>query len=407
MDSMMELKCEVCLQSLSGPRLDLGYHPLCDDLTKIGDPVTTLKYHQEIVLCSNCLTAQQLHQVEKEVLFKDDYHYRAALTKDVLHGMASLVEKTISLFEPDDGLPVILDIGCNDGSLLGIFKEKINCKTVGVDPTNAILEHEGKIDVPIQGYFDEEIAQQILAEVGTPDVITFTNVFAHIENFQKLLMALRILIGPKTLLVIENHYLGSIIEGDQFDTFYHEHPRTYSARSFEVIADQLGLGIIAVEFPSRYGGNIRVSLSKSASDHSRLSLMPEEEAFVEKFFGLQEKYELWLLQARNAVKDLIAQGAFVGKSLPGRAVMLISALGLTSSDMPFVFEQPNSPKVGFYVPGTDIEIVSDDLLIEMNWHRLVLWSWHISDEVLEYLKVLGYTGDIWTPLPEFNLKAKI
>ena len=407
MDLLMELKCEVCLLSLSGPRLDLGYHPLCDDLTKIGDPVATRKYHQEIVLCSNCLTAQQLHQVEKEVLFKDDYHYRAALTKDVLKGMASLVEKTISLFEPSDDLPVILDIGCNDGSLLGLFKGKINCKTIGVDPTNAILEHAGKIDIPIQGYFDEKIAEEILAIVGTPDVITFTNVFAHIENFQELLTALRSLIGPKTLVVIENHYLGSIIGGDQFDTFYHEHPRTYSARSFEIIADQLGLQIIAIEFPSRYGGNIRVSLSNSVSDDSRLSLMPDEEAFIEKFSGLQEKYELWLQQARNAVKHLIAQGAFVGKSLPGRAVMLISALELTSKDMPFVFEQPNSPKVGYYVPGTDIEIVSDDLLVDMNWHRLVLWSWHISDEVLEYLKVLGYTGEVWTPLPEFILKTKI
>ena len=403
----MENQCEVCLLPLLGPRLDLGYHPLCDDLVKIGNLVESRKYHQEIALCSNCLTAHQLHQVDKEILFKGDYHYRASLTKDVLNGMSDLVEKTISRLKTDNNSPVILDIGCNDGSLLGLFKAKITCKTIGVDPTNAILEHDGKIDIPIQGYFDEKIAKQILSQVGLPDVITFTNVFAHIENFQGLLTALRPLIGPQTLIVIENHYLGAIIEGDQFDTFYHEHPRTYSAKSFKIIAEQLGLEISAIEFPSRYGGNIRVSMSQNISSASNLNLIPNEETFVEKFSSLQEKYEIWLRETRKAVKDFFAEGTFVGKSLPGRAVMLISALGLTSKEMPFVFEQPNSPKIGYYVPGTDIKIVSDKFLIDMGYLRLVLWSWHITDEVLEYLKDIGYSGEVWAPLPTFSLKTKI
>lgn len=403
----MENQCEVCLQPLLGPKLDLGYHPLCDDLIKIGGVVESHKYHQEIALCTYCLTAQQLHQVNKEILFKGDYHYRASLTKDVLNGMSDLVEKIISRMRTNNSVPIILDIGCNDGSLLGLFKKKIECKTVGVDPTNAILEHAGKIDVPIQGYFDGELSKQILDQVGIPDVITFTNVFAHIENFQGLLDALRPLIGLQTLIVIENHYLGSIIERDQFDTFYHEHPRTYSAKSFMVIAKQLGLQINAIEFPSRYGGNIRVSMSHDTSNSSNLDLNPNEEKFVEDFDSLQEKYDTWLRESREAVRNLSLEGVFVGKSLPGRAVMLISALGLTSKEMPFVFEQPNSPKVGYYVPGTDIEIVSDEYLVDTGYQHLVLWSWHIFDEVLEYLKDLGFKGEVWTPLPRFSLKMKI
>ena len=64
------------------------------------------------------------------------------------------------------------------------------------------------------------------------DIITFTNVFAHIENLGELISNIRKLINKDTILVIENHYLGSIIEKKQFDTFYHEHPRTYSFTSF-------------------------------------------------------------------------------------------------------------------------------------------------------------------------------
>ena len=54
-----------------------------------------------------------------------------------------------------------------------------------------------------------------------------------------------------------------MIDGNQFDTFYHEHPRTYSYGSFVQIATTLDTQLIDVEFPSRYGGNIRVFLGNS------------------------------------------------------------------------------------------------------------------------------------------------
>ena len=61
----------------------------------------------------------------------------------------------------------------------------------------------------------------------------FTNVFAHIEDLKNLLKNLGLILSENTVLIIENHYLGSIIKKNQFDTFYHEHPRTYSLKSFE------------------------------------------------------------------------------------------------------------------------------------------------------------------------------
>ena len=71
-----------------------------------------------------------------------------------------------------------------------------------------------------------------------------------------MIQGLKILIDENTL-VIENHYLGSVIR-KQFDTFYHEHPRTYSLSSFLHISKLLGLHLTLCEFPKRYGGNIRV-----------------------------------------------------------------------------------------------------------------------------------------------------
>ena len=68
----------------------------------------------------------------------------------------------------------------------------------------------------------------------------------------------QLLAKTDTVIVIENHYLGAVIDKDQFDTYYHEHPRTYSLNSFVHIGRSLGMQMRDFEFPHRYGGNIRV-----------------------------------------------------------------------------------------------------------------------------------------------------
>ena len=395
--------CEVCLEVASGPKMDFGFQPLADDLVKIGDTGESLRFQQSVILCCNCFTVLQTHQVPKEVLFSSNYHYRASLTKDVIQGMSELVTHVLRYKNDVSRRYTILDVGCNDGTLLNLFKERIDCVTVGVDPTDAILEATSNVNFTYKQFFTLKSASEIRLKHGFPDVITFTNVFAHIEDFEALLGALSELIGSETTLVIENHYLGSIIESKQFDSFYHEHPRTYSLRSFVVIADKLGLNINHVAFPSRYGGNIRVTMSKEPKVFEGLTeLLNSELAIPEKFEQLQSHYMLWMENSKQAVQELSSKGKFIGKSLPARAVMLITSLGITEKEMPFVFEKPGSPKIGSYVPGTRIEIRSDDELKDFNCYPIVLWAWHIGPEITSYLIANNYMGDVFMPMPVFK-----
>ena len=223
--------CEVCVTNLKGPELDFGYQPLCDELHETSEKSLLVpKYHQNIVLCETCLTAHQKYQVPKNELFKPNYHYRASLTKDVINGMNELAESCIKYKNLNEE-SVVLDVGCNDGSLLSIFKKKYKVKTIGVDPTDAI-DDAIDLDLKIKDYFSDETIEIINEKFDKVDVITFTNVFAHIEDLRSLLEKPKKVTSDETLIIIENHYLGSIIEQNQFDTFYHEHPRTYSIKSF-------------------------------------------------------------------------------------------------------------------------------------------------------------------------------
>ena len=205
-DAILIKNCEVCNNLQLTPVLDLGSHPICDELIPIGSDEVNEEYPIDIHFCETCYTAHQIYQVPKKKLFPSSYHYRARFTKDVLDGMNSLVHYLQNNFINLNNKKVI-DIGCNDGCLLDFFKEK-GALTYGVEPTDAAYEAQAKKHDVICDYFTPEIAQSL----EKVDIITFTNVFAHIEDLNSLLTSIQIISKPETLLVIENHYLGGVLD---------------------------------------------------------------------------------------------------------------------------------------------------------------------------------------------------
>lgn len=391
-------KCEVCGNQRLIPVLDLGPHPMCDDLVPIGDTRVCVEYPICILFCETCRTGHQRFQVPKRQLFPESYHYRSRFTMDVLSGMKNLVASCERRFGMLAGRTVV-DIGCNDGSLLGFFRER-RAITIGVEPTAAARDCAIKGHITIQSFFSEDVAGAVAAEHGKPDFITFTNVFAHIENLEDVLSALKLLIGDNTVLVIENHYLGSILRSNQFDTFYHEHPRTYSFSSFVFIARSLGLNLLDVEFPSRYGGNIRIFAGKARpeSDQAELAKLDMVEAgFADAFASLDRKMVHWQEKKGKLLQDMVRRsGMFQAKAFPGRAAILVKLLGLSEQSIAAVHEKPGSMKIGHYLPGTRIPIRSDNELFhsQRTANPLLNLAWHIPAEIRSYLKEHGYRGPV-------------
>lgn len=393
-------KCEVCGNTELESVLDLGLHPMCDDLVPVGDTRVCREYPIEILFCRTCQTAHQRFQVPKHDLFPVTYHYRSRFTADVLTGMKMLVSSCIERFGSLADKRV-LDIGCNDGSLLDYFRQQ-GAVTIGIEPTGACKDAEEKGHAVFNDYLSKDAARLVIEKHDKPDFITFTNVFAHIEDLRGVLEALKVLVGPQTVLVIENHYLGAVLDGNQFDTFYHEHPRTYSYTSFVHMARSLGVRLLGVEFPSRYGGNIRVFLGNTANTGSGSAkdledLRVRESKFLENFASLRKNVERWRETKKPFLLEQVRKyGKLRAKAFPGRAAILVKLLGLNEESISAVYEKPGSMKIGHYLPGTRILICSDDDLFALPDQNLPLLNlaWHIPREISSYLTEHGYTGSI-------------
>jgi SAM-dependent methyltransferase len=384
--------CEVCDGLELLPVLDLGDQPMSDDLVPIGSDAKPVAYPLRLVACPVCLTVHQAVQVEKKLLFPRSYHYRAAMTQDVLDGMAELADAVEQITGPLAGRQV-LDIGCNDGSLLAIFRAK-GAHTAGIEPTGAAEDALGRVDLVLNRYFDDEAVDAYLAVRPKPDVITFTNVFAHIEDLGGVLANLQRLMKPETKLVVENHYLGAVIDRNQFDTFYHEHPRTYSYRSFQHIARKLGRNIERVEFPPRYNGNIRIVMGEGpAADPAQI----DESGFLAALQAMGPAVEAARTAVRARLTELAAlHGPLPAKAFPARACILIHRFGIDAELIDATYERSLSPKIGHYIPGTRIEIrdEAEFLSARRDAPVLVNLAWHINAEITRYMRGQGYRGEI-------------
>jgi hypothetical protein len=382
-------KCEICGNNKLDNVISLGKHPLCDDLVKINSIRKCIEYPIEILFCRVCYTAHQKFQPSKHKLFGKDYHYRARMTGSVISGMKNLVD-SIEKYAGSLKNKNCLDIGCNDGSLLDFFKKK-GCKTLGVEPTGAAKECKHKV---INKFFDKKVAIQIKNSNFVPDIITFTNVFAHIENLNNLIDNLKLIISPKTILVVENHYLGSILKYGQFDSFYHEHPRTYSVKSFKYIAKMSNMKLFAVQFVSRYGGNIRAYFGNNIL---KKNIIKKEKNFEGSFKKMKKDMMLWKKTTKKFIVNHVKKnGKFIAKAFPGRAAILIKLLDLNETHISSVYEIKGSIKVNHYVPGTRIPILPESKLYKNKdlTQPVLNLAWHLPKEVRQNLLKNNYKGKV-------------
>jgi hypothetical protein len=72
--------------------------------------------------------------------------------------------------------------------------------------------------------------------------------------------------------------------------------------------------------------------------------------------------------------------------------VLVNLLGLTPKEMPVVFEKEGSKKIGYYVPGTRIPILSDAFPSVMYDKALLNLAWHIPNEIEARWRGLGFKG---------------
>ncbi len=403
-------QCQICGSRHLELAIDLGHQPLCDSLLSEDDLNKAEHYYPlRQVWCSECSLNQIDFCVDGSEVYHLEYPYRSGITKELAlyqHQFSSEIIQKFSISKNS----FVIDIGSNDGTLLKGFKEN-GMRVLGVEPTNVaqIAQSENGIET-LQNFFGEKIAVDIAKSHGKAQVITATNVFAHMGNLGDVMRGVSQLIDPEGIFVIENHYLAQVINKIQFDTIYHEHLRTYSLKSLIKLFSMYGFTVIHAQQVDRYGGNIRVvaTLSKKA----RIQESVAEVLKFEETLNLTKKETYDVFRRKSyQIRDGLFKAAyeagqagrsFVGNSCPGRCSTLLNFAGITKDLMPYIAEQPTSLKLGKYLPGKHIPVVNNQRLIEEQPDEVVILAWHYAEPIMDQLRKRGLKSKFVVPFPEVH-----
>ena len=153
MTKILKIKsCRICSNQKLIKIIDLKDQYIQSSFIKKNSPKPfKKKIPLQLVLCKKCSLVQLLHTVDKKILYKN-YWYESGINSTMRLHLKKLADEAMKLLINQKKNNInILDIGCNDGTLLKCFPK--NIERYGIDPSQIIRKVKNKKIKLIRDFF--------------------------------------------------------------------------------------------------------------------------------------------------------------------------------------------------------------------------------------------------------------
>jgi SAM-dependent methyltransferase len=387
--------CRVCGSSALTNVINLGEQHLQGSFIKPGKEEPPFrKIPLSLVRCDPlkdekaCGLLQMEHTVPPEVLYSA-YWYRSGTNQTMRSHLQGIADQASSLIGKDKAL--VLDIGCNDGTLLNCYPEEFI--KFGVDPSDLAQEITGDITV-IQDIFPSEELITLLKGENF-DIITSIAMFYDLENPVRFCEEIKKLLAVDGVWILEMSYMPSMLKMNSYDTICHEHLEYYSLAVLEYILKQAELKIVDAVVNDINGGSIRCYAThidnfafKNKEALQRINLLRQEEFDMEldtdkPYKNFQDRINVHKEELNCLLKKLKKEGNTVhlyGASTKGNTILQWCGIDHRIID---VAAERNPAKYGAYTLGTEIPIVSEEESRAMNPDYYLVLPWHFKAEFIK------------------------
>src|SRR5260370_13802152 len=249
--------CRLCYSANLSPILDLGNLALTGVFPK-GELRNVPAGPLELVRCEKCGLVQLRHNYDFSLLYGETYGYRSGLNRSMVKHLESKVRGIECLMSGLSAGDLVIDIGSNDGTLLGCYRNTALCR-VGIDPTGAKFGKYYKEGIELIPEFFSAAAIGRRVGPQKAKVITSIAMFYDLERPLDFVQDIVRLLDDNGIWVFEQSYLPSMLATNSYDTICHEHLEYYSLSQIVFMAEQAGLKIICGEFTYTRRGRSSVS----------------------------------------------------------------------------------------------------------------------------------------------------
>lgn len=413
------ITCRVCEGSLE-TILSLG-ELYVSNFPPPGEP-DGIKAPLELVLCRRCRLLQLKHTVAAEEMYRN-YWYRSGTNQTMRHALADISNKAELLMHLQEG-DCVLDVGCNDGTLLASYQTE-GIYRVGFDPAENLAPLSRKVaDKVIVDFFESEpFCRDPDLKDHRPKVVTTIAMFYDLEDPNKFISDVKAVMHPDGLWVVQMSYLPLMLKQNAFDNICHEHLEYYSLQSFEHLLESHDLGVVDVELNDVNGGSFRLYVRNLSADENAFSDATYRSLAAGRMHALREEeikmgladtqtYAEFALRVERIRRDVVGfiqeqvgKGKKVyvyGASTKGNT--LLQYFGLDNSVITAAAER-NPDKWGRVTCGTHIPIISEDEARLAKPDYFLVLPWHFVEEFQAREKdYLMSVGRFILPMPYFSLR---
>ncbi len=371
----------------------------------------------DLVLCSGkkgCSLLQLKHTISSHLMYRN-YWYRSGMNRTMTLALADIANKAENVVKLANN-DIVLDIGCNDGTLLRAYRTK-GIRLVGFEPARNLVPYaeDGATKI-INDFFNFESFQKEFGKEKAK-IITSIAMFYDLDEPNKFVSDVAKCLDRNGLWVIEMQYLPVVLLNNAFDCICHEHLEIYSLKALENLLGMHGLEVFDVELNNVNGGSIRTYIRYSGGSSIKpfegaSERLKKQRAF-EQSLGLDKnKIYREFAERVNAIKEKVvsfiktekAKGKKIfvyGASTKGNTLLQYFGLDYTLIE---AAAEKNPDKWGKKTIGTMIPIVSEEEARRDKPDYFLVLPWHFLKEFKEREKeFLRNGGKFIVPLPEFKI----
>ena len=367
-------------------------------------------YPLHVRICENCLLVQLATYIAPEDIFSD-YAYFSSYSDSWVEHARRFVEKAARTLSLGPG-SFVVEVASNDGYLLQ-HSVALGIRSLGIEPAKNVAEVaiERGIDTEVM-FLGEETGSEVAARHGKADLVVANNVFAHVPDIVDFSKGLRALVADSGTVSIEIPHLLRLIEGNEYDTIYHEHFSYLSVLTAQRVLAAAGLTLVDVDEIPTHGGSMRLwsvpaeraaevqpSVARVLADEAAAGLdtLEGHQGFAAQVAAIRNDFVEFLIQCQRDGKTVVGYGA------PGKGNTLLNHCGIRSDLMKFSVDR--SPhKHGMFLPGTHIPIYPVERLAEERPDYVVIMPWNLRTEITEQLSYIReWGGQLVVSLPHLEV----
>jgi len=396
-------ECRLCRGKKLSTVLPLNKSPLCDAYLK--NKRKQQFYDLKLCLCDSCKFVQIDTVVDPKIIYRD-YIYVTTSSLGLIDHFKSYTDdicKTLKF----KNKKFIIDIGSNDGTLLGYFKKKKH-RVLGIEPSyRSVIEAKKNGIDSINEFFDDKVAKNIINDYGFADFISINNLFANVEDLNTFTKNLELILSPEGVITIESSYLLNMINNMVFDFIYHEHLSYLSIFPLEIFLKKFGLRLIRIQKVGTKGGSLRYFIARNNSEwkvdksvHAYKKIEKKFNVSKKTFVNFNKKInvinkELVNYLSKNKIFDTVGYGA------SATSTTLISHFKLNKKFKYLVDENPG--KINTFSPGFHIPVYSSKRLKIDKPSIIVILAWRYKKQIIHKLKKMNLEASVVTPIPKLEV----